>query len=303
MALSIEVIVPTLNRPDCIEKLIASILIQRIIPSKVTIVDAGSNSADYEQLNLALDQAGIRFVILKSKPGLTLQRNIGIQHIDCDIVVFSDDDVIFEIDYLQNLIKVFEEDTLQTIGGATGKMINFKDTTTKLSRTFRKLFYLGRLSDGSVLPSGFGLSIDHKNQQFGKVGWLSGCNMAYRREVFNDVWFDENLLRYAYMEDIDFSYRVSKLFKLVYIPDAGYCHYQAPQERLKDFDRYRMLVRHHHYLFQKNLRRDVKTTLPHYISLLGIVFQALLLQRSIRAFSGAGKGLIEILLMKKLPLT
>src|ERR1035437_4950203 len=178
MKLSFEVIVPTLNRPDCVEKLIDSILIQGSKPDKLSIVDAGSKSVNFEHYKNVLEQSGIRFFLHKSTPGLTHQRNVGIQHIDCDIVVFSDDDVVFENNFFENIGKVFNEDSHKVIGGATGRMLNFKDSTTKLSRAFRKLFYLARISDGSILPSGFGLSIDYMNQKFTSVGWLSGCNMV-----------------------------------------------------------------------------------------------------------------------------
>ena len=297
MKLSVEVIIPTLNRPDCIEKLIDSILIQSVKPYKITIIDAGSKFIDYERYKNIFTSLGIRFIVFKTRASLTHQRNKGIQYIDCDIFVFSDDDVVFESFYFKNLAKVFEDDKNKTIGGATGKMLNFKNRTTALSSVFRKLFYLSRVSDGSLLPSGFGLSLDYANHQLRGIGWLSGCNMAYRHDVFESLWFDENLVRYGYMEDLDFSVRVSKKYQLVYIPEACYEHHQAPQERLKDADRYAMLMRNHHYLFKKNFAHVVKSKFPHYLSLLGIPIQALLLQRSIRGFIGACKGLFEIVFM------
>jgi Predicted glycosyltransferases len=298
MKLTVEFIVCTLNRPDCIEKLLASILLQSQKPNKVTIVDAGTVSADYDRYRQGLELAGINFFVLKSNPGLTHQRNVGIKQMDCDLVVFSDDDVVLDNKYVMRVLNIFENDTEQFIGGATGNMLNFKNTTTFFSRTFRRMFYLGRVKNGALLSSGFGLGIDYKNQALGEIGWLSGCNMVFRREVFEGRWFDENLCRYAYMEDIDFSYRVSKQFRLVYIPEACYHHFQAPQGRLKDAERYAMLLRHHHYLFKKNLKASAKTVVPHYISLIGVVIQALLLQRSLRGFSGAARGLFEILFMR-----
>jgi ubiquinone/menaquinone biosynthesis C-methylase UbiE/GT2 family glycosyltransferase len=295
MKQSVEVIIPTLNRPECVANLLNSLLKQTYKPNKITIIDAGNISVNYSYYENIFKQTGIRFYNFNTKPGLTHQRNFAIKKIDCDLVLFSDDDVILESDYLEKIIQIFENDISKEIGGATGKLMNFKNKIGRLSLVFRKIFFLGIVSDGSISTSGFSNSINYETQSKSFIKWLSGCNMIFRKEVFDYNLFDENLEKYAYMEDLDFSFRVSKNFKLVYIPEAGYSHFPSLLSRLGDASRYTMLMRNHHYLFKKNFSDTIKNRIPHYLSLIGIPLQALLLKRSYRGFFGAIKGLIEII--------
>ena len=57
-----------------------------------------------------------------------------------------------------------------------------------------------------------------------EVECLSGCNMAYRREVLDALSFDERLDGYALGEDLQFSYRVSRRWELVLTPEARLDH-------------------------------------------------------------------------------
>jgi GT2 family glycosyltransferase/SAM-dependent methyltransferase len=299
--LTIEIVVATLNRPDCLERLLKSILIQKTKPDKVVIVDAGTNSLDYPYFENQFNQTDIKFTSINSLPGLTHQRNVGIKNNECDLLLFSDDDVELEVEYIEKVLQIFEKDEKKVIGGASGKMINFTNSIGKFSELFRKVFYLGRVSDGSVLPSGFATSINFSIQPSGGIEALNGCNMVYRKEVFDYFLFDENLLKYGYMEDLDFSFRVSQKFKLVYIAEAEYSHFPSPQSRLGISDRYKMLMRHHHYLFKKNFDRR-HNFFMHYISLVGLLLQVSIFQRSINGFKGALRGFYEIVFFKNFTL-
>jgi len=71
---------------------------------------------------------------------------------------------------------------------------------------------------GKLKLSGFPAHRDDNKLAFVKV--LPGGCTAYLKEVFSRYLFDENLTEYAYMEDMDFSYRVSKKYRLLYQPEA-----------------------------------------------------------------------------------
>ena len=55
-------------------------------------------------------------------------------------------------------------------------------------------------------------------QDIKEVELCSGGNTSYLREVFEEFFFDEEFDGYAPMEDIDFSYRVSRKYKLIVDP-------------------------------------------------------------------------------------
>lgn len=65
--------------------------------------------------------------------------------------------------------------------------------------------------------------------------WLSGCNMAYKREVFEHLEFDWKLLKYSYSEDVDFSFRIFKKYgrgSIYILSDAKLVHNQSSSGRL-----------------------------------------------------------------------
>jgi hypothetical protein len=56
------------------------------------------------------------------------------------------------------------------------------------------------------------------------VEWLTTCAAVWRAEVFARHRFDEFFRSYSYLEDLDFSYGVSREFRLVVVAGARYRH-------------------------------------------------------------------------------
>jgi hypothetical protein len=56
--------------------------------------------------------------------------------------------------------------------------------------------------------------------------------MNFRTELARRLRFDENLWRYAYLEDFDLSFRVGRTHALVYRPDACFEHREVPSGRV-----------------------------------------------------------------------
>jgi 2-polyprenyl-3-methyl-5-hydroxy-6-metoxy-1,4-benzoquinol methylase len=294
---TIEIIVPTYNRPNDMKTFLDSVSTLSLMPTKITIVDAGTNSIDYKNYENIFAEKNILFQVIKSVRGLTIARNIGIINSTCDLVLFSDDDVVFHKDYFKEAVKVFENDENNEIGGLTGKLENFKFSLSKLSLLFRKSFYLPIVSDGKILKSGWANGLNYFTQSSGEISWLNGCNMFFRKEVFDYFLFDENTKRHC-IDDLDYSIRVATKYKLYYCSSAKYSHFPSPDSRIGNREKYLMLMRNHHYLYKKNIKQNVKSNIPHDLSLIGIVLQSLFLQRTFQGFIGACKGLVEIVFLK-----
>jgi ubiquinone/menaquinone biosynthesis C-methylase UbiE/GT2 family glycosyltransferase len=295
--MTIEITVSTYNRPDEMKVFLDSVLSLSLMPNKILIVDAGTKSINYNDYENILAEKNIILKVIKTPCGLTLARNIGIINSTCDLVLFSDDDVVLEKDYFIEAIKVFENDKMHEIGGLTGNLENFKLRVSKLPLLFRKLFYLPIDSEGKILKSGWANGLNYFTKSSGEICWLNGCNMFFRKEVFDYFLFDENLKRFS-IEDLDYSIRVSKKYKLFYCVSAKYSHFPSSASRIGNRDKYLMLMRNHHYLYVKNIKQNVKSDIPHNLSLIGIVLQSLFLQRTIQGFIGASRGLLEIVFLK-----
>ena len=292
--MEIEVIIATRNRRNDLLKTLDSISQQIERPSKIIVVDSSDDELDQSPIKRKFEQIKVDFKIIRSLPGLTYQRNVGLGQIEKDIIVFLDDDVLLEKDYFKKIKMVFENNG--RIGGATGKIKNAIYKPSLLSKIIRKMFFMAYPGRGEVLPSGCGCYINYTLDTSFPVQWLSGCNMAYRKEVFNELSFDENLAVYA-CEDLDFSYRVSKRFDMVYVPDAALDHCLTPASRLSQKIRSGMYIRGHHYLFRKNIEQKFYNKFCHYLSLHGILIQKLILERSLGSFWEVLKGYFEIIFM------
>ncbi|NOX38384.1 MAG: glycosyltransferase family 2 protein, partial [Calditrichaeota bacterium] len=149
--MNITVIIATKNRYHDLHKCLNSLLEQTRLPQKIVIVDASEPFHTLEEFETRCRKKKIELLQIKSKPGLTLQRNIGIEHASTEIVSFFDDDVILHKEYLQSIVEIFEADSGKRIGGVTGKILNQTDFHP-LSILLRKIFLLPEPSKGEVKP-------------------------------------------------------------------------------------------------------------------------------------------------------
>jgi GT2 family glycosyltransferase len=164
---------------------------------------------------------------------------------------------------------------------------------------FRKAFFLTQEGRGNIKPSGFPAHCNGDSPAFVEV--LSGALMAYRREAFGNAEFDTKLIRYAYMEDVDFSYRISRYFRLFYQPLACAEHHATTYQTADSRNLRRMMIRNHSYLFRKNLPQDLYHQFAHYISIAGTFLYNLIFQKDLKACLGVLEGFISSTIMKKGP--
>jgi GT2 family glycosyltransferase len=177
------------------------------------------------------------------------------------------------------------------VGGITGRIVNISALPVSWESLFKKLFFLSDFGQGRVKLSGLpSIKIDDEP---GFVESLSGGCTAYMKGVFDQFRFDENLKGYAYLEDVDFSYRVGKKYRLLYQPKAKLKHYPSTYLKIDSKELRKMLVRHQAYLFRKNMPKDFPHYLGYWISVIGIFIYNGLIQRNLPACRGIIEGLLE----------
>jgi GT2 family glycosyltransferase len=96
--------------------------------------------------------------------------------------------------------------------------------------------------------------------------------MFFKREVFNQFLFDENLSKYALAEDFDFTYRITKKYKnsLVLTPNSEIVHRVSQVERYPTLEASYMNQVHHFYLNYKNFNSNIKEKIIFIWCILGI---------------------------------
>jgi GT2 family glycosyltransferase len=272
--MKISVIICTRNRFDDFKRTLPSIAAQTRLPDELIVVD----SSDEKRLDDYLSTTKLPFFVryFHTQPGLTLQRNHGIRECANNLLFFFDDDVELEKNYLAEVEKVFADDTHHKIGAVGGKIVKQSAPTTRL-KLEQFTFYVLRLifgvvgtHNGKFYPSGMP-SHPRKNQPSGYIECLSGCCMAFRREVFEKAKFDETLSHYALMEDVDISKQTLDAgYKIYYQTSATLIHNESPMNRLKVQQWAEMSVVNYDYLFRKSWARDKWRWLFYYWALIGL---------------------------------
>lgn len=272
--MKISVILCTRNRFDDFTKTLPSIAAQTRLPDELIVVD----SSDEKKLEEYLPSLKLPFPAryFHAQPGLTLQRNVGIRACTGDLVFFFDDDVALNQNYLAEVEKVFVNDAKREIGAVGGRIVKTPPQTLRLKLEIalfgfiRFIFGAVGTRNGKFYPSGMP-SHPHKNQASGFIECLSGCCMAFRREVFEKAKFDEALARYGLMEDADISKQTLDAgYKIYYQTAATLIHNESPMNRLKVQQWAEMSVVNYDYLFRKSWAREKWRWLFYYWALIGL---------------------------------
>ncbi len=292
--LTSSVIICTRNRMRDVIAFLESLKIQTVQPTEVIIVDSSDKRLDGEEyFTKTFTQAyfiSSRLLYKHTQPGLTYQRNVGLDNATSDIIYFFDDDVILTPLYLEEMQKIFEH--YPKYAGGMGAISNSEPLKFTPSRIIRLLFLLQRdYASGNFTYSGmpthtYGLNI------FKLVKVLGGCCMAYRSTVVKKYRFDENLHAYCAMEDCDISWRISRSYTLFYNPRAQLEHHKSPLNRDKVIDNRAMYITNYSYLFFKNVYPTRKLKLIAYMwSTIGLFIEALIISRNRDQVKGYIKGL------------
>ena len=292
--LTSTVIICTRNRITDILTFLDSLAQQTAQPTEIIIVDSSdikiTEDPLFSQKFTPHYFAQSKLIYTHTAPGLTYQRNQGITLATGDVMYFFDDDVKLAPDYVQNMQSIFAQNP--HYGGGMGTISNIEPTRFTFFRLMRILFLLQRdASSGNFTYSGMPTH-PYGKHDFKTVQVLGGCCMAFRSWVFDKHQFDENLRFYGYMEDCDFSRRVSRDFPLFYNPQAQLEHHNSPLNRDKVVDNRAMFMRNYRYLYFKNFYSKNKFTLiAHYWSILGLFVEALFVLRNKNYLVGYIKGL------------
>lgn len=217
----LALIVPTMDRPQPLRRLLASIAAQSAQPAQILVVDGGRESAvavlaEYPQLPLRHLQV--------RPPSLTRQKNAGLGALapEVTLVGFLDDDVVLEPECLAAM-QAFWETAQPQVGGA-----GFLDVLAPPRRGvwLKRLFALDSERDGWVLPSGHNTSLRAQPRPY-EVRWLPGGASLWRREAVEAFRFDEWFTGYSYLEDVEYSLRVGRRYRLMAVPQSRIRHESA----------------------------------------------------------------------------
>jgi len=191
--------------------------------------------------------------VVKSAPGLTLQRNLALTKVLHPVVFFPDDDSIWFPNVAALKMAVYEADTKNRIsavcgaesrepppGFGEGEKIQY--SMRKYDRIRQRTAHLRTKFERWLVPDPAGVLgrefiSEGKPQEWWPalnvtaVGWMTGFRMSFRTQVAQAHQFDPAFTGYSLFEDIDASFSAWRLGAVVASLNARIFHYKSPERR------------------------------------------------------------------------
>lgn len=223
-----SVVIATRQRPGPLAECLASLQQQTFAPLQVIVVDSSQDSATGTVCESWAQQLGVPLLYLASPiRSAAVQRNLGAKRASGEVLVFLDDDVVLEPEFLAELLAPFQADATGELGAVAGTIANA--TPAQMSRFNRWALRLVLGVDPSACCGrliGPAVQFPHAGGggELLPVDWVPSGVCAYRREIFEQTRFGETFEGYSFMEDVDLSARVARRYRLVQATGARLHH-------------------------------------------------------------------------------
>ncbi|MDR0675432.1 MAG: glycosyltransferase [Elusimicrobiota bacterium] len=214
--IKVSVIIPTYNREALLVNTIKYLLKQNFeYEYEIIIVDQTNNHESETQkfLNeIQITQKNKIKYFLLEKPSLTSAKNFGIKNAKSDILIFVDDDISCDENFVKNYFDLHNEgfDVIQ------GRIIE-QGSENKIKSKPTWIYPWIKFKGGNNCLTR------------GKTNNISGCNFSISKKVVEKVgYFDERYIKIATREDSDYGYRCYKAkMKMIFDPKPFIFHYRS----------------------------------------------------------------------------
>lgn len=206
MKIIISIVVPTYKRKDSMIRLLKSLVPQTRAHVEIIIVEQViDNGRDFE--NFVKKHALNFHYYFLPDASTSHAKNVGVRHAKGKYIIFLDDDVVIEKDFLSVYQTDFTKNQYPIIAG---KVLTKGHLANPESKNVGKISYWGNFSDdfGSDIPQ--------------EVDTMIGCNAGWRKDIFEKLGgFDEQFTGNAMREESDISLRAKKAgYHIMYEPHA-----------------------------------------------------------------------------------
>ena len=286
--MSVSIVIPNYNGERYLQKCLDSIMIQSMQPDEIIIVDNDSHDNSMDIISRYGDK--IKTIIMDKNYGFSVAVNRGIKESKCDYVALLNNDTELQPQWLEKLVECISSD--DKIFACCSKMLRYdnRNIIDDAGDFYTALGWEQKIGDGAHDDTDYLTSREV----------FSACAGAaiYRKSVFDIIgYFDENF--FAYMEDVDISYRAKVYgYKNYYCAEAKVYHIGSATSGSKYNDfKVKLASRNNIYLIHKNMTLW-QIIINFIFILLGIIVKAIFF-----SIKGYGKtyisGVIEGLKNKK----
>lgn len=231
--MNVSIIIPTYNRNETLRKTLKNVLLFRDQYYELIVVDQTEKHDEETKRFLDNLEKEKKIALLHlDYPNLPNARNEGIRIATGDIILFLDDDVEINQDFIPAHLSLYD---CPEVGATTGpvdivnpeKDHNIVFTNSLSVKAVLKTAYFFFFRKKASYVSRFGIAANYSGRKKRYADTGIGCNLAFRREIFSSCgFFDVNYIGNAVREDTDMCLRVRKAgYKIVYHPRAKLVHY------------------------------------------------------------------------------
>ena len=234
--LGVSVVIPTLNRDEFLYDSIKDMINQDYTNYEIIVVDQSDNINEKVEELVKQNSDKIRYFRNLGFKGLPQARNFGWQNAKHEIILYIDDDIRAEKDFVQNHVLGFRDTQVGVVGG--------------------KIIEAG-MGDGEKVgrfnPWTFKLSTEFSNQTTQIVDHVKGCNFSVRKDILKQInGFDEHInIGAALYEELEMMLRVKKNhYKILFNANAELKHLVAIDGgcRVEDIPKYMKGLAHNRSL-------------------------------------------------------
>jgi glycosyltransferase involved in cell wall biosynthesis len=201
--MKIAIVTGVYNEEKHIAELIEAVLNQTIKPDEFIIVDDGSRDKTAEIIKKYSDKNPAIKYFYQKNSGPASARNRAWKNSSSDICIFTDGDCLPNKDWIEKLIKPFDD-------AGTG-------ATAGTYRT---------INTQSILARFIGLEIGWKHSNYGKTINVHGTyNLAVRKNILEEIGGLDESYPVPSGEDWDMTYKISQKYKIAFVPEAIVGHY------------------------------------------------------------------------------
>jgi glycosyltransferase involved in cell wall biosynthesis len=220
-AADMAVLVPTFNRPQKLDALLASIAGQASRVGRVIIVDGGTAQSAREVAEKYAGQLTVDYFVCQP-PGQLRQRNFGLDQLAGTdrLVALLDDDIVLLAGAIEAMIR-FWNAASDAPAAVSFNIVNGEPE--RFSR-LRAVFGLTAREPGRVLRSGMTTALSHLTTDT-RVQWVPGGATVWRKEILLERRHPDIRARWAIAEDLMFSYGIGKTSPL-YLCAAAQCRHE-----------------------------------------------------------------------------
>jgi len=228
-------IIATVGRPELLLRCLESLSKQTVPVAEVVVVHCGDDTAtetitrDERWLDVGMN---VRYFHHQER-NCARQRNFAIEQATHNNLLLIDDDIEVEPTWAEELFKPIWADP--DVAATMGRLVNQPMASPTLFWRIYRILLHGRnkglrpgLLVGAALPNGFPITARSPIP----CEWIGGGASALRRDAFQAIGgFAPFFTGSSPGEDLDLGYRLSRTWKVFYVPSAKCIHHQATSGR------------------------------------------------------------------------